>query len=740
MVATDDLQDRFVTAGALLDDRDREIDMGLEYFVLERRQAGVLLQKALRQADLSDILHQARDAERRGRFLAKAQAPRKDHRVHRHVQGMVVGILIRPLETSQPQQCVRISRHAADHVLHAFAQLAKVGIEIAADIVDDLLEHHLGAGKRWHHPHQLLLDRDRFGLTQACAPNHLVGEFIEVFRLTQSSRCGATEEPSQRIQQTLQATRVSRRFRALGGKPASEGIVTVGRAQMGFAPCNRAKLRHRGEFLEVSCPDQAHDLQKIGHARRALRRAGFLIVDDGVAQAATDAGGHVLGLRRAKMLAHRAAPIHIDEAAQGLQLDQNLLVLDQKALHEEWRIQPWTIEFAHEQSGRQIRRGDDLLHLGTSMDTCFMNVSRGGIWKAQVDPLDLFQHRGFGPPIPRFKVLGELGHAGRADDGACHEPASIHEGQRQRRGRNTALPGKRRVGLRCLTHVRFGVADAEILEQIDTPLRIRVGQIFCGQVPKGQRRIGEQGDPLTVTQLCQSELIRPVQQAVRVLHRHHPGQTELAGEPYELGDAPRMLVREPYGPDLALIDEGGERLKLFTDRGGRSFASGVVLPLSEHRLIAGRPVQLVEIDVVGTEAAQARLQRSAQVGGIEGERPAANPAQVARRPRSLGGDKDLFAGLVFQPGADDRFTRTTGRRSCRDRIHLRGVDEIHPPLESQIKLRMRFCRAVLLAEGHGSKAHCRNLEARFSQLAMFHCSTRSRRLASDPFRLPTTFL
>ena len=52
---------------------------------------------------------------------------------------------------------------------------------------------------------------------------------------------------------------------------------------------------------------------------------------------------------------------------------------------------------------------------------------------------------------------------------------------------------------------------------------------------------------------------------------------------------------------------------------------------------------------------------------------------------------------------------------------------------------MRFCRAVLLAEGHGSKAHCRNLEARLSQLAMFHCSTASRHLASDPFRLPTTF-
>ena len=81
MVATDDLQDHFVTASALLDDRDREkstwvwnisYSSGVRRVFFCRRRCG---------RRIFPTSHQARDAERRGRFLAKAQAPRKDHRV-----------------------------------------------------------------------------------------------------------------------------------------------------------------------------------------------------------------------------------------------------------------------------------------------------------------------------------------------------------------------------------------------------------------------------------------------------------------------------------------------------------------------------------------------------------------------------------------------------------------------------------------------------------------------------------
>ena len=199
---------------------------------------------------------------------------------------------------------------------------------------------------------------------------------------------------------------------------------------------------------------------------------------------------------------------------------------------------------------------------------------------------------------------------------------------------------------RRLTHVRFGIADAEILEQIDTPLRIRVGQIFCGQVPKGQRRIGEQGDPLTVTQLCQSELIRPVQQAVRVLHRHHRGRPS--------SPASRTNSAMPHG--CSFESPMARTLPSSTRVASASSCSGSGWPVFRER---GRTATVRTSADCGQASAIGRDRRSRYRGGA-GSPPAQRAGwrhrrRAARRESSSGcapapqpwWRQGSFAGLVF---------------------------------------------------------------------------------------------
>ena len=222
-------------------------------------------------------------------------------------------------------------------------------------------------------PHQLLLDRHCFGLTQACAPESSRRRIHRGFQAHPIvSRCGRPNSPHSGFNRRSRP-QVSRRFRALGGKPR-RGSSLSGDAQMGFIREPRV-FRHRGGFLEVSCRIRRMISRKSGMRAAPSRHAGFLIVDDGVAQAATDAGV-TSSASGARKCSPSAAPDPHDETAGDCSWRRNLLVLDQKALHEEWRIQPWTIEFAHEQSGRQIRRAT-ISHLGTSMDTCFWVTSQG---------------------------------------------------------------------------------------------------------------------------------------------------------------------------------------------------------------------------------------------------------------------------------------------------------------------------------------------------------------------------
>ncbi len=129
-----------------------------------------------------------------------------------------------------------------------------------------------------------------------------------------------------------------------------------------------------------------------------------------------------------------------------------------------------------------------------------------------------------------------------------------------------------------------------------------------------------------------------------------------AGEVLELGDAERLgyleglPVRDADVTDFALLDEGIESTKGLFDGG-----DGVVA------------VDLVEVDVVGLEAAQAGFDGVHDVASRSADIVAADAGAAI----DLGGDDDVFArdGEIFEGLADADFGLALG-------VDVGGVDEV----------------------------------------------------------------
>jgi hypothetical protein len=213
----------------------------------------------------------------------------------------------------------------------------------------------------------------------------------------------------------------------------------------------------------------------------------------------------------------------------------------------------------------------------------------------------------------------------------------------------------------------------------------------------------------------------PVEQAVGVLRRDDARQAEFLGQPGELHDAPRVFVGNADVADLAFADQFAECFQLLADRRALPVVGRIELPLAEHRLVALRPVQLVEVDVVRLQALQRTLDGGADVGAVHGWRAVANPVQVAARAGDLGGEHDLVALPVASASARRCFPMRRRFPARRHGIHLGGVEEVDP-------LRQRVDRAGrghrirgLLAEGHGAEADLGNDEIAAAEWTYGEC-------------------
>ena len=152
-------------------------------------------------------------------------------------------------------------------------------------------------------------------------------------------------------------------------------------------------------------------------------------------------------------------------------------------------------------------------------------------------------------------------------------------------------------------------------------------------------------------------------------------------------DLPGRIVGAADVTHLALSHQAVERFERFVLR-----SIGV-----------GR-VSLVEIDVIGLQAAQAVL------GGFQ-DVLAGQPfviGSVADAHAALGGQDEFFP-FPTKPTANDFFTLPRGFGRGRDRINIGSINEGDAPVGGLIENGGRGALVTLVAEGHGAQADFRDL-------------------------------
>ena len=190
----------------------------------------------------------------------------------------------------------------------------------------------------------------------------------------------------------------------------------------------------------------------------------------------------------------------------------------------------------------------------------------------------------------------------------------------------------------------------------------RVGGVLAGQEAAGQRVVGDHADVLLAAQRKQFVLDLAEQHVVARLHALEAGRPQLVALPQGEGQAPRLEVGAADVPHLPLVDEVVQRAQRFVDRGAR----------------VGR-VHLVEIDVVGLQAPQTRLDRGEDV--LAGQSAVVGPG--AHRAPTFGRQHDVIAS-AFQPFADDLFGTAGGLDASARGIDVRGVEEIDAVFEGGV--------------------------------------------------------
>ena len=128
--------------------------------------------------------------------------------------------------------------------------------------------------------------------------------------------------------------------------------------------------------------------------------------------------------------------------------------------------------------------------------------------------------------------------------------------------------------------------------------------------------------------LVHAVFMRAVEQTVGVLHRGHARQTMLLGQAHKLGDAIRRFIGQAHGPHLACLDQIAQRLQLRMDGGDFAVFGGIEINAAKHGHIAGRPVQLVEVNHIGLQAAQAVVAGRFDVCGCDIHGAATNPGHA----------------------------------------------------------------------------------------------------------------
>ncbi|MNT09018.1 hypothetical protein D3C72_1437810 [compost metagenome] len=141
--------------------------------------------------------------------------------------------------------------------------------------------------------------------------------------------------------------------------------------------------------------------------------------------------------------------------------------------------------------------------------------------------------------------------------------------------------------------------------------------------------------------------------------------------------APRRFVRHPDITNFTGAHLLGQRFQRFQQGDGSLFVSVLVVELTEEVGRALRPMQLVEIEIIGVEAFQAGVQRGTDVFAIQRLLRADTAVSPAHRPGDFAGQHQfLTVAASLDPTADVLFGQPLGFRAGRYRVHLCGIDQV----------------------------------------------------------------
>jgi len=170
-------------------------------------------------------------------------------------------------------------------------------------------------------------------------------------------------------------------------------------------------------------------------------------------------------------------------------------------------------------------------------------------------------------------------------------------------------------------------------------------------------------------------------------------------DPQRFGQQPRRVVARPDVAHLAGSHQVIQRAQRFV----------------EWR-VPVRGMRLVEIDVVGIQAAQAVLDGAHDV--LAAEALAVRPVPHARA--HLGRDHDLVARPGAQPPADDALGDAAGIAGCPPAVDVRRVDEVDAGLPGAVEHTEGLLLGGSPAKRHRAQAQLADLQPGASQLTIFH--------------------
>ena len=143
-------------------------------------------------------------------------------------------------------------------------------------------------------------------------------------------------------------------------------------------------------------------------------------------------------------------------------------------------------------------------------------------------------------------------------------------------------------------------------------------------------------------------------------------------------------------------------------------------------------MQLVQVQVVGVEPAQAAFQGGDDVLAVVVRQAIADmrlAARITRRTGDLAGqDEPVAVAAGFDPVAEVALGGGPGLSAGGCGVHLGGVDEIDAGGDGGVQLLVGVLFAVLMAPGHGAEAEQADLEVGVAECAVTHWKSPEKRL------------